>query len=96
MEQNMNLYPGTRVKLFDPLLYHDDIKTPLSATVKKATVVKWYGKSVPPISGEDGSNWEYENLVDVRFDHRPDSISHGHFAYPPYMTIVGKEASNGC
>ena len=91
MEQDVTLYPGTRVKVFDSSLYKDDKKTPPSVTIKKATVVKWYAYSRPPIGGGDGPNWEYENLVDVVFDHRPDSISHAHFADPPYITIIGKE-----
>jgi len=65
-------YPGTRVKVFDPFLFKDDKKTPLSVTMKPGTVTRWYGYRHP----ERGP---YENLIDVRFDHRPDDISHGHF-----------------
>jgi hypothetical protein len=38
-------------------------------TMKPATVVKFY-------ASPDGFP-----LIDVRFDHRPDTISHGHFAW---------------
>ena len=37
-------YPGTRVLVFDPSLFIDDVKTPLSTTMKPATVLRWYGK----------------------------------------------------
>jgi len=52
---------------------------------------KSVGTLLRPIGGGDGPNWEYESLVDVVFDHRPDSMSHGHFADPFYLTIIGKE-----
>ncbi len=63
---------GDRVNVFDPRLYIDDVKTPISMTMKPATVIKWYGKyDKDPI-------WNYESLIDVVFDHRPDTPSKGH------------------
>jgi len=36
-------------------------------------VIRWYGKyNLDP-------TWNYPNLLDVIFDHRPNDISHGHF-----------------
>ncbi len=70
---NEDFFPGTRVIVFDPLLYVDDVKTPLNVTRKPATVVCWHGTyNKDPI-------WIYENQIDVRFDHRPERVSNGHF-----------------
>lgn len=69
-------FPGTRVIVFDSRLYKDDVSTPLSHTMRPATVKQWYGKrcSRPGCGTVDG------NLVDVEFDHRPGEVSKGHFA----------------
>jgi hypothetical protein len=57
---------GDRVQVFDAVLFKNDRDTPLSQTVRPATVLvcryDQYGRE----------------LIDVRFDHR--GISHGHFA----------------
>lgn len=66
-------FPGTRVVVFDSLLYKDDKTTPLNHTMRPATVVCWYSL----ISQQGGY---YPNCVDVRFDHRSEKISKGHFA----------------
>jgi len=66
------ILPGSRVNVFDPLLYINDVKTPLSHTVRPATVVCRYGKY------SMNARYRYPDLVDVKFDHRP-RISHGHF-----------------
>jgi len=75
----MNLYedilPGVRVMVFDPRLFKDDVTTPLSHTVRPATVVSRYGK----IERYYEERVQYPDLVDVRFDHRPNDISGGHF-----------------
>lgn len=68
-----NYFPGTRVMVFDHRLFEDDVSTPLSHTIRPATVKRWYGK----ISDRYGT---YPNLIDVKFDHRPDDVSRGHFA----------------
>lgn len=69
--------PGSRVKVFDPWLYRDDRSTPISETVKPATVVCRYGsKTTDP---ESGLTRHYPDLVDVLFDHRPERVSRGHF-----------------
>jgi len=60
--------PGTRVEVFDSSLFVDDTKTPPSHTIRPATVIRQYIVE----------HWN-EHCVDVRFDHRPDDISHGHF-----------------
>jgi hypothetical protein len=73
------IMPNSRVMVFDRTLYKDDKSTPLSVTVKPATVLCRYGrlKSVYPIS--QTVLGPYPDLVDVKFDHRPEQISHGHF-----------------
>lgn len=71
------IWPGTRVMVFDHTLFKDDVSTPLSFTVRPATVVCRYGrKTKPDFMTETG--WIYPDLVDVKFDH-DGRISHGHF-----------------
>lgn len=80
MEQvhKMNeLFPGDRVLVFDSLLYKDDKSTPLSITMRPATIVARYGRK--DYDWESRKNWVYSDLIDVEFDHRPGKISHGHF-----------------
>jgi hypothetical protein len=74
------ILPGSRVMVFDHLLYKNDKDTPLSVTVKPATVIQRYGRleTFYPIS--ETVLGPYPDLIDVRFDHRPDQVSHGHFA----------------
>ena len=67
----MKFHPGKRVMIFDYLLFRDDITTPLSHTMRPATVVRHRGKD----SGGD----QHESTIDVVFDHRPDQVSRGHF-----------------
>ena len=75
-----NLFPGTRVKVFDHLLFKDDKSTPLSHTVRPAIVIKWYGYVSLWMEREYGREAAiYPDLVDVKFDHR-EQISHGHFS----------------
>lgn len=63
---------GSRVKVFDPRLFIDDITTPPFVTILPATVVKKYS-----YIGVDG---KYRGeVIDVKFDHRPDEISKCHF-----------------
>ncbi len=65
-----DFFPNKRVKVFDPTLFIDDVKTPLTVTMKEATIVRWYGMW----------NWDhsyyYDSLIDVIFDHRGLSRSH--------------------
>ena len=68
------ILPGARVRVFDPKLFIDDKSTPISFTIRKATVVCRYGKD-----SSDLGLGKYDDLVDVIFDHRPKEISHGHF-----------------
>ncbi len=70
-----DILPGDRVMAFDPFLFKDDVSTPLSYTVRPATVVARYGYK----TSYDGVECIYDDLVDVQFDHRPEQISHGHF-----------------
>jgi hypothetical protein len=72
------IMPGDRVSVFDPQLYVDDKKTPLSVTVRPATVVRRYGKKVFYPSSMT-KPWLYLDLVDVEFDHRLGDVSKGHF-----------------
>ena len=55
------ILPGTRVEVFDHLLFKDDQSTPISVTMKPATVVLRYG-----YIGHFGI---YVDVVDVIFDH---------------------------
>jgi len=67
------ILPDSRVLVFDASLFVDDVKTPLSHTMKPATVTRRYGyRSVY------NKNWIYDDLVDVVFDHN-GSPSRGHF-----------------
>lgn len=75
MNQNTTFYPGTRVLVFDATLFVDDKSTPLSHTVRPATVVCWYGCRASEVLG----GYQYPSLIDVQFDHRPQAISRGHF-----------------
>ncbi len=61
---------GSRVKVFDHRLYEDDISTPLSVTMKPATVVKRH------IYGH-----YKRDVIDVIFDHKPTEISQCHFTH---------------
>ncbi len=70
----MEYFPGTRLMVFDASLFKDDITTPLSMTMKPATVTCWYGY-------RDKQFGIYGNMVDVIFDHRPERVSHGHFIW---------------
>ena len=76
-------FPGTRVTVFDPRLYKGDVETPLSHTMRLATVKKWYGYR----SERYGT---YSSLIDVEFDYRPGKISEGHFT-DSMMKILTKE-----
>lgn len=62
---------GSRVKVFDHRLFIDDESTPLSITMKAATVIKCH----PSAHNEE------ETLVDVEFDYRPGEISRCHFIW---------------
>lgn len=86
----MNTYfPGTRVKVFDSRIYKDDISTPLSVTIKSATVVRWYGRLQQRFS--DGSTLgPYPSLIDVIFDGETTE-SKAHFANNTYVDIIEKE-----
>lgn len=65
--------PGDRVLVFDHLLWIDDKKTPLSVTLKPATVLCRYG-----FRSEYRPEWIYPDCVEVQFDHR-ERPSRGHF-----------------
>jgi len=71
---NNYILPGSRVTIFDPLLFKDDLSTPPSITIKPATVVRRYGfRSI------HNPERIYPDCIDVVFDHRPGKVSHGHF-----------------
>jgi hypothetical protein len=83
-----NIMPGDKVLVFDSSIYINDIVTPLSVTLRPATVVCRYGEKTishmncvhywdSPICEPD--TWLYPDIVDVVFDHRPERVSHGHF-----------------
>ncbi len=70
----MEYFPGTRLMVFDNTLFRNDIDTPLSVTMKPATVTCWYGY-------RDKQFGLYPNMVDVLFDHRSERVSRGHFIW---------------
>lgn len=82
-----NLMPGDRVLVFDSILFKDDVSTPLTYTVRPATIVRRYGshgwwgftKTYIQENRPNYEVWKYPDLVDVLFDHRPERVSHGHF-----------------
>jgi signal peptidase I len=84
-----NILPGDRVVVFDPRLYVDDVRTPLSYTMRPAIVMRRYGMKIVDRSHIEYSDngrmygepvaWVYPDLVDVLFYHMPDKISCGHF-----------------
>ncbi len=61
--------PGDRVLVFDPRLWIDDEKTPLSVTIKLATVVRCSERGIWP---------RVDKMIDVIFDH-DGRLSKGHF-----------------
>jgi len=75
---SLDIIPGDKVMVFDATIFKNDVDTPLSQTIKKATVVRRYGNlQTRYCSGSELG--PYADLVDVVFDHRPESVSHGHF-----------------
>ena len=81
MNDLRNLMPGDRVKVFDSSLFKDDKTTPLSMTMKSATIVKRYGQIARHYPINDFTLGPYEDMVDVVFDHKPERVSHGHFTW---------------
>lgn len=74
------IMPGDRVVVFDHRLFKDDFTTPLTITMRPATVVCRYGQKVFYPSSMD-KPWTYPDLCDVLFDHRPEEVSKAHFTY---------------
>jgi len=75
-----NILPYDRVECFDSRLYIDDIKTPLSTTVRKGTVIRRYGYVSEYMLKEHGVEASrYPDMVDIIFDYRPEQVSKGHF-----------------
>ena len=75
----MAILPGSRVLVFDPRLFEDDIKTPLSHTTCPATVTRRYGFISEYIEREHGREAaKYPDCVDVIFDY-DGRESRGHF-----------------
>ena len=71
----MEIEHGSRVLVYDARDFIDDARTPCSMLMRPAVVVCRYGKKTDYGSGPV----LYPDLVDVVFDHRPSSVSHGHF-----------------
>lgn len=67
------LMPGVRVLVFDSRLFKNDVDTPLSITLKPATIVSRYGK-YDYCSAYEGGRIRYDDLLDVVFDHRPNIV----------------------
>lgn len=87
----MDYFPGTTVKVFDPRLYKDDRSTPLSTTIKLATVLRWYGKQ----STYSGQTVSYPSLIDVQFWH-DGRESKAHFADEIYVEVIAKPSVGQC
>ena len=69
---------GSRVKVFDHRRFKNDVDTPLSVTIRPATVVCRYGMKYK-ISG-----YRYPDLIDVIFDGETN-ISHAHFTHGVHL-----------
>lgn len=67
----MNVMAGCRVLVFDSRRFVNDVATPLSVTLRPATVIRRYKRRSFGGRGMD-------DLVDVRYDGE-DRISRGHF-----------------
>ena len=67
------ILPNSKVLVFDPRLFKDDISTPLSFTMRSAKVIKRYGER-----SKYNPQWIYPDLVDVIFDY-DKFLSRGHF-----------------
>lgn len=65
---------GDRVIVFDPQLFVDDKITPPATTHKLATIIRGN------YSADSGLGYINHDLIDVTFDHRPEIVSHAHFA----------------
>lgn len=63
---------GSRIKVFDSRLFKNDIATPLSYTIRLATVVRRYFYKSQVYDG-------YSDVIDVIFDYLPNQISKCHF-----------------
>lgn len=88
----IGIAPGTRVKVFDHTLYKNDTLTPLSVTMKSATVVKHYGELAHRYPINDLTLGPYESMIDVVFDHKPERESCGHFTWG--VELLGKNNVN--
>ena len=69
MSTHTGVTNGARVLVFDHRLFKDDRSTPLSVTMKSATVIRRYD-----YQGEFG----HYDVVDVEFDYRPRKVSKAH------------------
>jgi len=69
----MEIMPGTQVKVFDSRIFKNDVDTPLSMTMRLATVIRRYGY-ICSVFG-----WIYPDVIDVIFDGEPGRISKAHF-----------------
>lgn len=70
MNDISKIIPGAKVLVFDSSVFVDDVTTPLSVTMRPATVLRRYGCKSKHFG-------RYSDLLSVRFD--DGSISCGHF-----------------
>lgn len=68
-----NIMPGDRVLVFDSRRYIGDVETPLSITMRPATVIRRYGSWW----FYNGERCIYPDLVDIQWE--GSSISEAHF-----------------
>lgn len=87
MNDPRDIMPGDRVLVFDSTLFRDDLSTPLTYTMRPATVVRRYGFNIywgasnyliREIYSEGYDFWKYPDCLDVLFDHKPERESCGH------------------
>jgi hypothetical protein len=77
---------GMRCLVFDPSLYIDDVKTPLSVTMKLATVLRRYFYEESEVMQRLFGPFKprkknfYDEVIDVRFDYNGKE-SKAHFVW---------------
>lgn len=92
----MEIMPGSKVLVFDSLLFEDDKSTPLNYTFRAATVISRYGFISKFVNDLNDEPAKYPDCVDVEFDHRSGKISKGHFTYGVYLLywVENEQSSN--
>ena len=69
---NMKIKIGDKILEFDSRLYVDDEQIPLSLTMQDGVIVDIHTEEL------NNSPGKYIHIADIRFDWKPEDISHGH------------------